>query len=130
MKKILFVPVALISISFYNIPGKKNNVLFEDRWTGTIIFRQITYDTIYGTHTCGWQTDTSWSEWRMQANIRNNNEGIAISSLNGRSHGYAEDTCKNVNGTGANKDTLYANGQSPTYLDIGIDYETKEYGFT
>jgi hypothetical protein len=132
MKKNLSIaPVVLIVVLLQNFTGPKqtHSSTNEDMWTGNIIFRQITYDTVYGTHVCGWQTDTSWGEWRMQASIINN-IGTAKSSSNGRRHGTSADTCVNVNGTGAIKDTIYASGQAPTELELSIDDEAKEYGFT
>jgi len=108
---------------------KKNKFHSEDKWAGNILFRQIIYDTVYGTHVCGWQRDTSWSEWRMQAAIINN-KGTTKSSSTGSRRGTSADTCVNVNGTGAIKDTFYANGQAPTELVLSIDEEGKEYDFT
>jgi hypothetical protein len=132
MRKFLSaVPVIFIVMIIQQLPGVKKVGLpsTEEMWSGNILYRQITYDTIYGTHACGWQADTSWGEWRMQASIINN-KGTASSSSNGHRHGTAADTCINVNGTGAIIDTIYANGQAPTELVLSIDDDAKEYGFT
>lgn len=98
----------------------------EDMWSGNIIYRQITYDTVYGTYACGWQRDTSWGEWRMEANIVNN-KGTARSSSTGGRHGTSENTCDKT--TGAIRVTMNASGQAPTQLDLSIDDEFKDYGF-
>src|SRR5690242_7522251 len=64
----------------------------DNLWSGKISFSQIIYDTVHGIHYCGWENDTSWSEWRMEASI-NNNKGIAKSSFNGWKHGNGYDSC-------------------------------------
>jgi hypothetical protein len=126
MKKFLSaVPIVLILL-FQNFSGKQKFILHsEELWTGTITFSQITYDTVRGTHYCGWDNDTSWSEWRMEANIINN-KGSAKSNLFGWKRGSGYDTC--MGAWGAIRDTTYAIGNATTELDLGID--GKEYGFT
>ena len=99
----------------------------EDMWSGNIIYRQITYDTVYGTYACGWQRDTSWGEWKMEANIVNN-KGTAKSTSMGGRRGSAADSCDKT--TGGIKITMNATGQAPTLLDLSIYDEAKEYGFT
>ena len=128
MNKILSIaPVILIIMLNRDFNKTKRDFTTEDMWSGNIIYRQITYDTIYGTYACGWQRDTSWGEWRMEANIVNN-KGTAKSSSKGGQHGTSENTCEKH--TGAIKVTMNASGQAPTLLDLGIDDEAKEYGFT
>lgn len=100
---------------------------YDDLWTGNISFSQITYDTVHGVHYCGWENDTSWSNWSMEASIINNN-GTAKSSFNSYKRGNGYDTC--MAASGAIKDTAYATGQAATELELGIDKEAKEYGFT
>lgn len=132
MKRFLsMTPVIMVVIILQNFTRQGNNHFSanEELWTGNIIYRQITYDTVYGTHACGWQRDTSWGEWRMEATIINNS-GTAKSSSNGRRRGSSADTCVNTSGTGAIKDTIYASGQAPTELMLSIDDDAKEYGFT
>jgi len=131
MKKVLsLAPVIVILMIAEHFTGIKKirSSTKEEMWTGSIIYRQINYDTVYGTYACGWQADTSWGEWRMEASIINNN-GTAKSSSNGRRYGIAVNTCE-VNRNGAIRDTIYANGQAATELMLSIDDETKEYGFT
>ena len=131
MKKVLsLAPVIVIVMIVENFTGirKVHSSTQEDIWTGKIIYTQINYDTSYGTYACGWQADTIWGEWRMEASIIKN-QGTAKSSSNGRRHGIAVNTCE-VNRNGAIIDTFYANGQAPTELVLSIDDDTKEYGFT
>jgi hypothetical protein len=131
MKKGLsLMPVIVIfmSIENFTVISKIHSSIQEEMWTGKIIYRQINYDTSYGTYACGWQTDTSWGEWRMEASIINN-MGIAKSSSHGRRHGISVNTCEG-NRNGAIRDTIYAYGEAPTELMLSIDDETKEYGFT
>jgi len=130
MKKILSAtPIFLVMVIMQNSLGTKKVPLptTEDMWSGNILYRQITYDTIYGTYACGWQADTNWGEWRMEANIIKNT-GTAKSSSTGGKHGTSANTCENR--TGAIKVSMNASGQAPTQLDLSIDDETKEYGFT
>ena len=72
MKKFLATaPFLLIIMIMQKHTDSKTARLFanEDMWSGNIIYRQITYDTTSGTFACGWQADTNWGEWRMEANI-------------------------------------------------------------
>ena len=119
--------LALIIIFFLTQSNRKEKDLrsIDALWSGKMTFLQITYDTIRGTHYCGWESDTLWSEWRMEASIINN-KGTAKSSLNGWKHGKGYDTC--MQAWGAIIDTTFATGTASTELDIGID--GKEYGFT
>jgi hypothetical protein len=130
IKVLSLMPVIIILMSIENINSTKKtqSSTQEEMWTGNIIYRQINYDTSYGTHACGWQADTIWGEWRMEASVINN-MGTAKSSSNGRRHGIAVNTCE-VNRNGAIRDTFYATGQAPAELVLSIDDETKEYGFT
>ena len=129
MKKILsIIPVIVIVMIVQNLTGQQTTLSAnEDMWTGNILYRQITYDTIHGTYACGWQADTIWGEWRMEANIINS-KGTAKSSSTGGRRGASENTCdKSI---GAIRVTMNASGQAPTQLDLSIDDELKEYGFT
>jgi hypothetical protein len=130
IKVLPLMPVIVIVMCIQNFSGIKNleSSTQEEMWTGNILYRQINYDTSYGTYACGWQADTSWGEWRMEARIINN-IGTAKSSSNGRRHGIAVNTCE-INRNGSIRDTIYATGQAPTELILSIDEETKEYGFT
>ena len=129
MKKILSIaPVVVIVMIVQNLTGQQRTTSAnDDMWTGGIVYRQMTYDTIYGTYACGWQADTSWGEWRMEANIINS-KGTGKSTSTGGRHGTSENTCDKT--TGAIRVTMNARGQAPTQLDLSIDDELKEYGFT
>jgi hypothetical protein len=124
----LFFPLACI---FYLVQShtthKKNSQADDGLWSGEISFVQATFDTVHGTHYCGWENDTSWSEWRMEADIVNN-KGTARSSTSHRLRGSGYDSC--VNARGMIRDSCNGTGQDQTELDLGIDEGTKEYGFT
>jgi len=127
MKKYLFV-FSLIIVFFLTQSNTNQKIIAvanEDLWSGNINFSQITYDTVQGTHYCGWENDTSWSEWRMEAGIINNS-GTAKSSSNSWKQGSGYDSCMKV--YGAIRDTGYATGNAPTELELDIDGQ--EYGFT
>lgn len=102
---------------FYPVP--------DSLWSGNISFSQIIYDTVLGTHYCGWNNDTSWSEWWMEANVINN-KGTTKSSLNGWKRGGGYDTC--MAAWGAIRDTTFANGNASAELEL--DVYQGEYGFT
>jgi hypothetical protein len=119
MKKYLFI-TALVIAFFLTQSNTK-----QDLWSGNITFSQIIFDTVLGTHYCGWENDTSWSEWRMEASIIND-KGTAKSSSNGRKRGSGYDSCMLAHG--AIRDTSYAFGTAPTELELDIDGQ--EYGFT
>ena len=127
MKKIVFISFIIIMSLLTLSNTKPKNILsaHDDLWSGNITFSQIIYDTVHGTHYCGWENDTSWSEWRMEANIINN-KGTAKSSSNGWKRGSGYDSCMVV--YGAIRDTTYAIGSAPTELDLGIDGQ--EFDFT
>ncbi len=126
MKKHLFIGT-LIIVFFLTQSSMKQTLrsVNDDLWRGNITFSQITYDTVQGTHYCGWNNDTSWNEWRMEANIINN-KGSAKSNLYGWKRGSGYDTC--MGAWGAIRDTTYAIGNATTELDLGIDGQ--EYDFT
>jgi len=105
--------------------GKNINTDSNDLWNGKISFSQIIFDTVYGTHYCGWNNDTSWSEWHMEASIINN-KGTTKSSLNGWKRGGGYDTC--MAALGAIRDTTFAVGNA--FAELELDIYQGEYGFT
>src|SRR6266496_2909746 len=126
MKKYLFIGL-LITVFFLAQSNTKPKILYStynDLWSGNISFSQITYDTVYGTHYCGWDNDTTWSEWRMEASVTNN-KATTKSSLNGWRRGGGYDTC--MAAWGAIRDTTFANGN--LYAELELDIYQDEYGF-
>jgi hypothetical protein len=126
MKRYL-ITITLIIVFFLSQSNTKQTLrtASDNLWSGNITFSQIIYDTVHGTHYCGWDNDTSWSEWRMEASVTNN-KATTKSSLNGWRRGGGYDTC--MAAWGAIRDTTFANGNSSAELDLDI-YQN-EYGFT
>jgi hypothetical protein len=127
MRNYLFIALLIVA-SLLIQSNTKPKILYstyDDHWSGNISFSQIIYDTVHGTHYCGWDNDTSWSEWRMEASVINNS-ATTKSSLNGWRRGAGYDTC--MAAWGAIKDTTFAEGNASAELELDI-YQG-EYGFT
>lgn len=129
MKKVKLI--LLLGFVFFLIQSHTGNKKLwtqaDELWSGEISFVQATFDTINGTNACGWEKDTAWSEWRMEATIVNN-KGTARSRTAHTLRGAGYNNCEKA--SGAIIDTCYGTGQDQTELDLGIDEGTKEYGFT